>query len=97
MSDHHRRPSWHYAARLALISLMPLFSSVVAHQGVQQVMMEPPTHLANAGAAIRVLQQDYNQTTGLWDSIGWWNSANALVYIALARSSFMHGLTDEYE
>ncbi|KAF2431307.1 Six-hairpin glycosidase [Tothia fuscella] len=36
----------------------------------------------NAVAATRVLQQWYNQTTGLWQSTGWWNSANCLTVLA---------------
>ena len=81
MFDHHSRPSWHSASRLAFIHLMPFSLSVAAYEDAQHPLVVPSTHLANAGAAIRVLQKDYNQTTGLWDSTGWWQSANALVYL----------------
>jgi predicted alpha-1,6-mannanase (GH76 family) len=33
---------------------------------------------ACAAAGARVLQRWYNRSTGLWDTAGWWNAANAL-------------------
>lgn len=38
----------------------------------------PPQHHARAAAAVRALQRWYNPANGLWESTGWWNSANAL-------------------
>ena len=40
-------------------------------------MTEPDNH-ERAAAAIRVLQRWYVRHTGVWESIGWWQSANAL-------------------
>ncbi|RAK95203.1 putative glycosyl hydrolase [Aspergillus ibericus CBS 121593] len=40
-----------------------------------------PWFLANAKAGVSTLQQWYNQTTGLWDTTGWWNSANCLTVL----------------
>ncbi|KAI8633401.1 glycoside hydrolase family 76 protein [Xylariaceae sp. FL1651] len=37
---------------------------------------------ANTVSAIHTLQQWYNQGTGLWDTTGWWNSANCLTMLA---------------
>ncbi|KAI0106292.1 glycoside hydrolase family 76 protein [Nemania sp. FL0031] len=37
---------------------------------------------ADTVAAIHTLQTWYNQGTGLWDTTGWWNSANCLTMLA---------------
>lgn len=36
----------------------------------------------NAVTAVRVLQNWYNQSTGLYQSTGWWNSANCITVLA---------------
>lgn len=40
------------------------------------------TYDANTVNAIHTLQSWYNQGTGLWDTTGWWNSANCLTMLA---------------
>lgn len=40
------------------------------------------TYVANTVDAVDTLQGWYNQGTGLWDSTGWWNSANCLTVLA---------------
>ena len=42
---------------------------------------EPPDYRGAAAAGIGVLQQWYSRRTGLWQSTGWWNSANALTAV----------------
>ena len=37
---------------------------------------------SNAEAALSVLNQWYDQSTGLWDTTGWWNSANCITVLA---------------
>lgn len=45
-----------------------------------QVNTNPGTgdYRAYADAGMAALQQWYNQSSGIWNGIGWWNSANAL-------------------
>ncbi|KAI1877208.1 uncharacterized protein JN550_001280 [Neoarthrinium moseri] len=40
------------------------------------------TYLDNTIQAISQLQNWYNEDTGLWDTTGWWNSANCLTVLA---------------
>jgi len=43
----------------------------------------PPTFLQMAGDGVATLQSNwYNQQTGLWNTTGWWNAANALTVVA---------------
>jgi predicted alpha-1,6-mannanase (GH76 family) len=52
---------------------------------------QPPDYLQDAAHAIGALQGWYNQSTGLWNTTGWWNSANATTvlinYSRLAASA----------
>jgi predicted alpha-1,6-mannanase (GH76 family) len=53
------------------------------------VSEEPPDYGGAARAGIGVLQQWYSRRTGLWETTGWWNCANALT--AVIRYSLCTG------
>lgn len=42
----------------------------------------PSTYASKTEAAVDALQKWYNTTSGLWDTTGWWNSANVLTMLA---------------
>ena len=49
---------------------------------IVQLIPNPVSNVSHAQSAINALQKWYNDTTGLWETTGWWNSANALTTIA---------------
>jgi len=46
------------------------------------LLADKQTYTLNTIAGIDALQGWYNNKTGLWDSTGWWNSANCLTVLA---------------
>ena len=59
-----------------------LSSQVTASHIFQRPISGQSTNATHAIAAITTLQQWYNEETGLWNSTGWWNSANVLTVLA---------------
>ncbi|KAB5535212.1 glycosyl hydrolase family 76-domain-containing protein, partial [Coniochaeta sp. 2T2.1] len=56
-------------------------ASMLASSGLVE-RADQATYTRNNIAAIKTLQSWYRSNTGLWDSTGWWNSANCLTVLA---------------
>ncbi|PYH45577.1 Six-hairpin glycosidase [Aspergillus saccharolyticus JOP 1030-1] len=61
-----------------MISLTTSVTSLLCLPGA----LAATDYLTNAQAAVTTLQEWYNPNTGLWDTTGWWNSANCLTVLA---------------
>ncbi|GAW24738.1 hypothetical protein ANO14919_143300 [Xylariales sp. No.14919] len=59
-----------------------LAARAVFYMSSHNVFKSQATYDANTVAAVHTLQTWYNQGTGLWDTTGWWNSANCLTVLA---------------
>ncbi|KAI0915021.1 glycoside hydrolase family 76 protein [Ustulina deusta] len=59
-----------------------LAARAVFYMSSHNTFKSQATYDANTVAAVHTLQSWYNQGTGLWDSTGWWNSANCLTVLA---------------
>lgn len=64
------------------LSLTVLLGPSLTSLSHQADLRTSPESVRHANSAIKTLQQWYNETTGLWDTTGWWNSANALTMLA---------------
>lgn len=59
-----------------------LASKAVFYISSHPILKTAASYDDNAVTGINTLQSWYNQGTGLWDSTGWWNSANCLTVLA---------------
>ncbi|KAI0399384.1 glycoside hydrolase family 76 protein [Xylaria palmicola] len=59
-----------------------LAARAVFYMSSHNIFQSSAAYDANTVTSINTLQTWYNQGTGLWDSTGWWNSANCLTVLA---------------
>ncbi|KAI1430363.1 glycoside hydrolase family 76 protein [Xylaria sp. FL1777] len=59
-----------------------LAARAVFYMSSHNIFDTQATYDANTVAAVHALQTWYDQSTGLWDTTGWWNSANCLTMLA---------------
>lgn len=57
--------------------------------------MSDPNYRANAAAGITALQHWYNPSTGLWNGVQWWNSANPLTAVIGYTANFVNSFYDD--
>ncbi|KAF2397706.1 Six-hairpin glycosidase [Trichodelitschia bisporula] len=70
--------------RLLPLSQIPLFTGRPACEAAFQLpfVCGRTSFQRDAVSATNALQQWYNQSTGLWQTTGWWNSANCITTLA---------------
>ncbi|KAI1363016.1 glycoside hydrolase family 76 protein [Xylaria arbuscula] len=63
-------------------SVRGLATRAVFYMSSHNAFKSQAAYDANTVTAVNTLQQWYNQGTGLWDTTGWWNSANVITVLA---------------
>ena len=71
------QPDWFFLLFSFAFSVLGRPSAINSRVHISYV---PP--VSHAQSAITALQRWYNEDTGLWETTGWWNSANALTMLA---------------
>ena len=75
------------------VLVLTFYGCGASHPGVStpQTPVVNPSSLERAGDGIQVLQSWYSQSSGLYQTTGWWNSANAItVLVNYARLANSH-------
>jgi hypothetical protein len=75
MAIYARGPSWIWRSIQTSTFLTTILYQTPA-------LAQSNNYRLNAQAALTTLQQWYNVSDGLWDTTGWWNSANCLTILA---------------
>lgn len=70
---------WLPITKSALLMIFSFITSFHTHPNAIQPQL---SYVRAAESGLTTLQQWYNQSSGLWDSTGWWNSANCLTVLA---------------
>jgi predicted alpha-1,6-mannanase (GH76 family) len=57
------------------------YTIFILSSGAAPISAANQNYIGNAEVAFKVLQNWYNTNTGIWNTTGWWNSANCLTVI----------------
>lgn len=76
-------------------TMKPYFSLSLLTLLTPAIAQDDP--ISRAETALHVLQDWYNEGTGLWDTVGWWNGANCMTALAdLALAESHSGVLSQY-